>query len=230
MLAVTLDLDDTLWPIGPVIDSAETVLLRWFRDHAPRVLRHLDREGLRRLRADEERAAPELAHDLTELRLRSIRRALELAGHPASLADVALEAFMRARNSVTLFPEVRSALAVLSTRHRLGAISNGNADLETIGIGHLFGFHVTARSVGTAKPAGLIFDEAVRRAGVPREQVVHVGDDAEHDVAGAKAAGLRAVWLDRGGSDDAPVDADAVIHDLSELASLLAREDWARIA
>jgi putative hydrolase of the HAD superfamily len=221
MLTVTLDLDDTLWPIDPVIEAAESALLAWFGEHAPRVLERIDRGALRRLRADEERRAPELSHDLTELRLRSIRSALLLSGYPADLAEAAFLAFMEARNRVALFDDVSGALETLSAHCRLGAISNGNADLQAIGLARFFDFHVTARATGAMKPDSRIFDEAIRLAGVSRERIVHVGDDIERDVLGASAAGMRAIWLDRKGDGEVPPEAEARISNLRELMPLL---------
>jgi putative hydrolase of the HAD superfamily len=60
-------------------------------------------------------------------------------------------------------------------------------------------FHdvVTAVDAGAAKPAAPIFAEAVRRAGVTREQVLHVGDHPENDIEGARSAGLKSVWMNR---------------------------------
>jgi FMN phosphatase YigB (HAD superfamily) len=46
------------------------------------------------------------------------------------------------------------------------------------------------------KPARAAFDELVAALGVPREHVWYVGDNPSGDVAGALAAGLRAVWFD----------------------------------
>ena len=66
--AITLDLDDTLWPVAPVIERAESALMDWFAAQAPGVLQRLDLAGLRRVRAETGREAPELEHDLTELR------------------------------------------------------------------------------------------------------------------------------------------------------------------
>jgi FMN hydrolase / 5-amino-6-(5-phospho-D-ribitylamino)uracil phosphatase len=227
MLAVTLDLDDTLWPVDPAIEAAERALMAWFSDHAPKVLDHIDLGGLRRLRADQELLTPALSHDLSELRLRSIRAALALAGYPLGEAEAAFRAFMSARNTVTLYPEVLPALTLLSQRYQVGVISNGNADIEVIGLSHLFGFHVTARAAGACKPDHRIFSLAIQRADVPPERMVHVGDDPVRDVLGAKAAGMRAVWLDRNGSGARPPEADAVIADLSELVRLLMGPGWA---
>ena len=55
--AITLDLDDTLWPVDPVIERAEAALMDWFAERAPGVLARLDLAGLRRIRAEADREA-----------------------------------------------------------------------------------------------------------------------------------------------------------------------------
>jgi putative hydrolase of the HAD superfamily len=62
---------------------------------------------------------------------------------------------------------------------------------------------VISAEVGAAKPARAIFEHALAVAGVPAAEALHVGDTAEADLAGARAAGLRALHLDRSGSDPA---------------------------
>lgn len=222
--AITLDLDDTLWPIEPVIGAAERALLRWFQEQAPRVLHRYDLAGLRRLRREEGEAAPELAHDLTELRLRSIRRALSDGGYDPGRAEAGLEAFMVARNRVTLYRDVLPVLDALAGRYRLGTISNGNACLERIGLAPRFDFRISAREAGAAKPDPAIFAAAVVAAGVDPASILHVGDDPERDVRGAEAAGMRAVLLDRRGDAARPASTGLVIRSLDQLPALLAAE------
>jgi len=79
----------------------------------------------------------------------------------------------------------------------VAAVSNGNADLARIGIGELFAFQLGSREFGAAKPDPGIFHAACARLGVERTHVLHVGDHAEMDVAGAMRAGLRGCWINR---------------------------------
>ena len=76
-----------------------------------------------------------------------------------------------------LYPDVRRALARLSQDYALATISNGNADIEIIGIGHYFSHKVQARDVGVAKPAPAIFEHALAALELEPHQVLHVGDD-----------------------------------------------------
>ena len=54
--------------------------------------------------------------------------------------------------------------------------------------------------LGAAKPDPAIFRAALERLGAAAEDAVHVGDSVEHDVAGARAAGLEAILVARNGA------------------------------
>jgi HAD superfamily hydrolase (TIGR01509 family) len=196
-LVLSFDLDDTLWPVAPVIAAAENALLAWLRARYPRAVSGHDIESMRALRAAVADRFPEQGHDLTFLRHRALKDLFGAAGHAEHLADDALEVFLAERNRVNLYEDVRPALARLSARYRLFALSNGNADLARCGIADLFAGHVTARGAGVAKPDARIFAHLARLAGVEPQHVLHIGDDPSADVAGAMQAGMQAVWLNR---------------------------------
>jgi putative hydrolase of the HAD superfamily len=198
--AITLDLDDTLWPVAPAIERAEAALLAWFAQHAPGVLARHDAATLRALRDAVAREHPQRAHDFTWVRHHSLGRALAQAGHEAALADAAFEAFFAARNEVELYEEVDEALAALAADVPLLALTNGNADLVRTGVARHFRGVVSARSCGVGKPHPLIFERACADLGLAPHEVLHVGDDWTLDVLGARAAGMQTAWLCREGA------------------------------
>ena len=200
-LVMSFDLDDTLWPVGPVIAAAESALLSWLRERYPLTLSGHDSESLRALRAGVAQRFPERGHDLTFLRHRTLKDLFGAAGHAESLADEALEVFFSARNRVEFYDDVRPALNRLRSRYRLFAVSNGNADLQRCGIGDLFAGHVTASAAGAAKPDARIYAALLEMAGVEASRVLHIGDDPLADVVGATQAGMQAVWLNRDGRE-----------------------------
>jgi FMN hydrolase / 5-amino-6-(5-phospho-D-ribitylamino)uracil phosphatase len=200
-LVLSFDLDDTLWPVGPVIAAAERELLSWLRERHPEIVSGHDLESLRALRNGVARRFPERSHDLTFLRHRALKDLFGAAGHAESLADAALEVFFSARNRVEFYDDVRPALSRLRARYRLFAISNGNADLHRCGIGDLFAGHVTAIAAGAAKPDARIYAALLEMAGVEAAQVLHIGDDPLADVVGATRAGMQAVWVNRDGRE-----------------------------
>ena len=196
--AITLDLDDTLWPVEPAIVAAEAALREWILANCPGAESDWPTERLQALRAQVWTEHPHLAHDFSALRMIAIERILAPYGLPASAADEAFAVFFRARNEVSLYPEAREALAQLAGRVPIVALTNGNACLRTIGLDHYFHDAVHARDAGVAKPAAAIFHLACTRAQALPEQVLHVGDHPLQDVIGARQAGLQTMWLDRG--------------------------------
>jgi FMN hydrolase / 5-amino-6-(5-phospho-D-ribitylamino)uracil phosphatase len=194
---LSFDLDDTLWPVGPVIAAAENTMLSWLKAHYPGTVSGHDIESMRALRAEVAVRFPQYGHDLTFLRRRALQDLFAAAGHEEALAEGAFEVFFDARNRVELYADVRPALLRLQSRYRLYALSNGNADLGRCGIADLFAGHVTARNAGMAKPDARIFARLADLAGVDAAEVLHVGDDPLTDVVGATRAGMQAVWINR---------------------------------
>jgi putative hydrolase of the HAD superfamily len=195
--AITLDLDDTLWPIGPVIRRAELALRAWLEQHVPAVAQKHPPESVARIRKRVVREHPEMAHDLTFIRRQVLARMGHGAGVGDAFVDDAFAAFDAARNRVELYPEVGVTLTSLATRYPLVAVTNGNARLDAIGIAHHFEACISAREIGKAKPHRDIFAAATRAGGASPAETLHVGDHPEQDVHGAKEAGLHAVWVNR---------------------------------
>lgn len=205
--AITLDLDDTLWPIWPTIERAEGVLQAWLLREAPKTASLLLTPGiLRELREATAKERSDLAHDLSALRRESIRTALKRAGEDPALADPAFEAFFEERQRVTLYDDALPALKWLSERYPLVAVSNGNADIHKTGVGRWFRTAFNARAFGSGKPHAPIFRAAAASVGLLPKDVLHVGDDAELDVVGALNAGMQTAWLVR---DERPWTHDA---------------------
>jgi HAD superfamily hydrolase (TIGR01549 family) len=205
--AITLDLDDTLWPIWPTIERAEGVLQAWLLREAPKTASLLLTPGiLRELREATAKERSDLAHDLSALRRESIRTALKRAGEDPALADPAFEAFFEERQRVTLYDDALPALKWLSERYPLVAVSNGNADIHKTGVGRWFRTAFNARAFGSGKPHAPIFRAAAASVGLLPKDVLHVGDDAELDVVGGLNAGMQTAWLVR---DERPWTHDA---------------------
>lgn len=222
--AITLDLDETLWPIWPVIDRAEQVLHAWLTQHAPRTAATFDTAGLRRLREQVGREHPQRAHDLSWLRQHSIALALQQCGDDPALAEPAFTLFFAERQKVEPFPDVPEALAALAARVPVLALTNGNADVQAMGLGRYFVGVLTAREFGCGKPAPHFFAAACERLGCAPAEVLHVGDDWHLDIEGAYAAGLPSVWVRRPGHPDKPATRQA--QPLAEVSTLAALVTW----
>ena len=195
--AILFDLDDTLWPIAPVIAKAEQDLFDWIRTHAAPVAEQYSIESMRARRSELMRAHPALRADLVALRHRCLSEAFAACGVALSGVDDAMRVFTRARNQVTLFSDVSECLPRLSQCIRIGSLTNGAANLEDIGLAEHFEVTVAAHQLGTTKPDPAIFHAACEALRLAPAQVAYVGDDLQLDVEGAQKAGLTALWMNR---------------------------------
>jgi FMN hydrolase / 5-amino-6-(5-phospho-D-ribitylamino)uracil phosphatase len=199
--AISLDLDDTLWPIAPVIERAEQALQDWLAQHAPMAAAlFANAHAVHDIREHVKRMRPEIGHDLSAIRREAIRLGLYRAGENPLLANEAFEVFFTQRNRVELYPDSREALSRLHAKYPLVALSNGNAQMERIGLADLFKAQFSASQLGFAKPDPRAFKAAAAALHCAPEQVLHVGDDISLDVLGAQDAGLSAAWLNRSDS------------------------------
>lgn len=221
--AITLDLDDTLWPIWPVIARAEQALQDWLRPLAPRTAAVLAiAEQRLALRQEIQRLRPDIGHDLGTLRREIIRQILHRSNEDAALVEPAYEVFYAERLKVELFDDARPALVWLAARFPLVAVSNGNADVQRVGLGEFFKGVLSAQEFGVGKPDPRIFHAAAAAAGVQPHEVLHVGDDAALDVLGGLNAGMQTVWVNRASLDWAhEARPHATVDDMTQLCTLL---------
>ena len=166
---------------------------------------------------------PELAHDLTKLRLHSFELlAVELCIRHDWI-ESAFEIFYEARQRVTLFDDVQPVLDNLSESFSLVSLTNGNADTVKTGVDHWFDFSLNSAMIGKTKSEPDIYRQVQKLTGIQAYQMVHIGDDPINDISGAKSSGAIAIWLNRdnkrwGLNDYEP---DATITSLHELPALL---------
>lgn len=195
--AISLDLDDTLWPVLPALLKAEQDMHDWLLERAPATAAICSIERMREIRLLVAMANADRAHDMAWLRLESLRQALREGGDDPTLAVGAFNVFLDGRQRVTLYEDVEEVLQRWKSRYKLLVVTNGNADIGRIGIGHYFEVSVAAHELGVGKPDPRIFEHACEIAGVNPNRVLHVGDDLDLDVRGARGAGLHAAWLRR---------------------------------
>ena len=136
------------------------------------------------------------------------------------LADVA-----RRRISFHPYPESEGVLIRLKEMGaKLYAVSNWDIELvkvlDDLGWSGYFEEVIASAVVGVEKPAGEIFEEALRASNSPRDRVIHVGNDPVTDVVGASRAGIDSVLVDRRGQVEAP-QATFVLPDLNDLPAIV---------
>jgi putative hydrolase of the HAD superfamily len=159
---------------------------------------------------------------LDDLRDRCAAALIEALELPA-LDHAAARAAMLGALEFRPYPDASGALAALrDAGHTLVVVSNWDCSLPDwlgpTGLLELVAAVVTSAEAGAAKPDGAMFERALELADVAPGDAVHVGDSIENDVAGAEAAGIRAILVQRDG--EPPAGVEAVRH-LGELPALL---------
>ncbi len=231
--ALTFDLDGTLWSCDDVIARAEGALYQWLTRHFPRITEAHDPEAMRRVRRDFAERRPELAADLTALRRISLEWHAERAGYDPALGQAGVEVFLRERQQVTPYPDVRPVLERLAGNYPLVALTNGNADVRRTELGDLFHHAFSAADVGAPKPHPAMYRAACDLLGIAPAELVHVGDDPVRDVQAARSFGAGTVWVNRHGVGwpeelRCPHYEIATLHEL--LAVLGSAPGWRRIS
>ncbi len=221
---ITFDLDDTLWDVRPALVKAEQAQNNWLREHYPQSIEGKDSATLNERKRQLLKRQPDLIHHISRFRQRFLEELLLDAGvapkEAARAADQAFAKFIARRNDVALFDHAIPVLTYLQTKFRLGALTNGNADVSKTPLAHFFDFALKAEDVGAAKPEPQIFEAALAKTHTQAEHAVHVGDSHDHDIVGAHRVGMNSVWLNpEGGVSEL---ADASISCLSELPQVLA--------
>lgn len=220
---LSFDLDDTLWPCSPTIHRAEKLLYQWLSEHVPEITQRYDINELREKRRTLLNNHAELAHDLTQLRIKSFEQlAQEFELSPGWIGP-AFETFYEARQQITLYDDVKPVLDELNRLFQLVSLTNGNADTVKTGIDHWFDFSLSSAVVGKLKSEPDIYRQVQKQANIEPRQMVHIGDHPLQDIAGAKSAGAYAIWLNRQQIQWPLEDCqpDAVISSLHELPPLL---------
>jgi putative hydrolase of the HAD superfamily len=149
---------------------------------------------------------------------------------PSGLAETLLSDYRAGFPSACLlFPDAAQTLAALrASGLRLGLITNGSVrmqsrKLECLALSPIFDTILISDAEGISKPDRQIFHRALEQLNANPARAAFVGDHPEVDVAGARAAGMQAIWR-RDPQVSRMVDADAVIEELGDLLTLLGLE------
>ena len=204
--------------------SLEIVLTR-LKSIIPESATSLSVEEMIRIRDDIEMRPESTGLSLLEIRQKGFEESLEFIGHSdQSLAKTLFDLYIAHRfDGFELYDDVLPVLHRLEGRYRLGVITNGNSHAERGDLQGRFAFTVRAATYNILKPHPEIFQIAARQAGCKTEEMLHVGDSLQFDVAGAQSAGICSVWLNRDGNiNDTDVIPGYEIHTLSELVEGLA--------
>jgi putative hydrolase of the HAD superfamily len=118
----------------------------------------------------------------------------------AGATNAFCEGFMK---YVRMDENAKSALEKLHEKYKLGIVSNFAIPecvdklLEKHGLNKLFDVVVVSATVNKRKPSPEIFHKALEKLDVTAENSVFVGDTADADILGAKAAGMKTIFIER---------------------------------
>jgi putative hydrolase of the HAD superfamily len=182
----------------PTIHRAEETLYRWLQRHYPRITENYDPLQMIELRREFSARDQSYAVDMTAMRRDFLRHIGELHDYDGrQVARHGFDVFFEARQQVEFYDDVMPCLQRLGQKYRLGAISNGNASVEHVGLGHLIEHSVSAAELKVAKPDPLIYERLAERFDASPAEIVYVGDHPAYDVVGSIEAGYLAVWINR---------------------------------
>ncbi|MFW7525981.1 5-amino-6-(5-phospho-D-ribitylamino)uracil phosphatase YigB [Vibrio ostreicida] len=227
--AMSFDLDDTLYDNRPVIQRVEREVTAWLHTQHP-VSASKPLSWWQQLKKELIQTERQLAHDLTHLRFRQVEQGLIRLGYQDTEAEQAanntLQEALRLRSDFVVPPKTHRILGMLSKRLPLVAITNGNVDVERIGLDKYFSLVLRAGSDGDAKPHHHMFSKAAEFLELSPSNILHVGDHLLSDVSGAKMSGFQACWFNDQGvilthHRQAKTLPDIEIQDVEELLALV---------
>ena len=196
--AITFDLDDTLYDNVPHMEQALNAMMKEIQkvDGLQQATLSEFDQIKHALTIDD----PSIYHDVTRWRTKSIYQFLKVNGINDSqtinnITDNAMNAFIYWRNQISVPQASLNLLEKLAERYPLAIISNGNADVNKIGLSDYFQFSLRSGVDGLSKPYSDMFHLASHRLKINPEHILHVGDNLNTDVIGAINSGMMACWL-----------------------------------
>ena len=230
---ITFDLDNTLWDIDTVISSAEIKTQEWLCNQENNLDGLFEQKNSLPIREKLIAETPDLENNLTQLRKDFLYAAIIQRGYKPNkakqLASSAFKIFYEERHNVTFFEGALEILEQLRNEFTLGALTNGNANYQKLGLSKYFSFGLSAADVNAAKPDAAMFLAGLQRAKANPDQAIHVGDNLVDDIWGANQVGIRTIWVNlnnspRSNQDTVPNatvlnlwDIPGAIHELSAL-------------
>jgi len=196
---ISFDLDDTLYFNEEVIKKAERHQFDTVCSLVPAAKEH-GIEFWLRLKWQIAKQQPELRHDVTEWRKAVIKSGLShfgLTGAELSAGiNLVYNEFYAARSNFEVPQQSFGVLSKLSKKYPLVAVTNGNADIERLGLSQYFvGYYRAGENNTRSKPHPDLLELAAKQLDVPLQHILHIGDNPETDVKAAINAGCQSLWF-----------------------------------
>ncbi len=196
---ITFDLDDTFWDIKNTIIRAEKNSRKWVEKKIGEEIDWGTFEDFIKIRNNLIKKDSSLEYDLGLLRKKIIahhtKKYFKNKNDLNIFIDNAFEYFLKERHKITFYDDVQSVLEELSRKYKLGVLTNGNADINKLEIGHMFDFSISSIDVKSNKPEQNHFLKAQELSKVDFENTLHVGDHPINDILGARKLGIEVMWF-----------------------------------
>ena len=196
---ITFDLDDTFWDIRSTIINAEINSRKWSEDKIGEKIEWGTFEDFMKIRSELVKEDSSLEYDLGMLRKKTIayhvKKFFQDTNDLNEFIEDAYNFFLGERHKVTFYDGVIEVLEELSSKYRLGVLTNGNADVNKLGIGNLFDFSISSMDVKSNKPNQAHFVKASELSQVAFKDTLHVGDHPVNDILGARELGINTIWF-----------------------------------
>lgn len=196
---ITFDLDDTFWDIRSVIFPAEINSRKWIETTLGEKIDWGSLDNFMNIRNYLISTDSSLEYDLGKLR----KKIVEHYVHPyfdnktaqKTFINEAYAHFLKERHKVVFFSGVTKALKELNKHYMLGVLTNGNADVNLLGLGHFFNFSISSMDAKSNKPNPTHFEMAKEISGIGFQNTLHVGDHPINDIRGARDLGINTIWF-----------------------------------
>ena len=196
---ITFDIDDTFWDIRSTIVNAEMNSRQWSEDRIGEKIEWGTFEDFMKIRSELVKKDPSLEYDLGMLRKKTIahhtKKFFKNTKDFNEFIEDAYIFFLGERHKVTFCDDVVLVLEELCSEYKLGVLTNGNADVNKLGIGHLFDFSISSVDVKSNKPDKAHFVKARELSQVDFKNTLHVGDHPVNDIFGARNLGINTMWF-----------------------------------
>ncbi|OCL21500.1 5-amino-6-(5-phospho-D-ribitylamino)uracil phosphatase YigB [Gilliamella sp. wkB171] len=195
--AITFDLDDTLYDNSTIVEKSEQEMIKTL--HICPQLQDVTLADFHFEKNAVLLANPKIYHDVIIWRIETIKslciKAKIATDKIAQIVDDAMTTFNFWRHTMHVPQSTHTLLALLATKFPLAVITNGNVDINKIGLGNYFQFSLRGGANGRSKPFPEIFNLAADKLALPVGNILHVGDNLMTDVNGAINNGFLGCWL-----------------------------------
>lgn len=226
--AITFDLDDTLYDNATIVENAESKLIDALNQLGK--LGNLTLTEYYAVKSVVLNHHPEIYHDVIAWRSETIKYILQKAPRSKhqiqQIIDESMSLFTDWRHAMTVPQSSYDLLIYLANKYPLAVITNGNVDINRIGLKDYFQFSLRGGADGRSKPFPEVFQLAVQKLSVDANHILHIGDSLSADVNGAIKSGLQSCWINIDNQDikhlsDAKCLPHFEISQLPELYNLL---------